>query len=116
MSSLAHNGIGVPQYRLREMFQSRAAFNHPPNLPSPTLAGTLHVSITYEKVPIDLPSGLLVVRNKLVRQVRDSNEPSRDSSVDEWSTGSAVRQRAVSYEMGLASNRMGNCVGYQIER
>lgn len=40
-SALAHSGIGVPQYRFLDMFQSRALAIQFPNLPSPTLAGTL---------------------------------------------------------------------------
>ena len=43
MSSLAQSGIGVPQYRFLEMFQSRAFFNQPPNRPSPTFCGTHRV-------------------------------------------------------------------------
>jgi hypothetical protein len=42
MSSLAQRGIGVPQYLFLEIFQSRAFFSHPPNLPSPMFAGTLN--------------------------------------------------------------------------
>lgn len=41
-SSLAHSGMGVPQYRFREMFQSRAFASQLPNLWSPTFCGTLH--------------------------------------------------------------------------
>lgn len=33
--------MGVPQYRFRETFQSRAFLNHPPNRPSRTFSGTL---------------------------------------------------------------------------
>lgn len=43
MSSLAHSGIGVPQYRFLEMFQSRAFLSQPPNRPSPTFCGTQRV-------------------------------------------------------------------------
>lgn len=41
ISSLTHKGIGVPQYRFRETFQSRADASQFPNRLSPTLWGTL---------------------------------------------------------------------------
>ena len=41
MSSETQSGIGVPQYRFREIFQSRALASQLPNRPSPTLWGTL---------------------------------------------------------------------------
>ena len=47
MSSLTHNGMGVPQYRLRETFQSRAFAIQLPKRPSPTLCGTHRVSLLF---------------------------------------------------------------------
>ncbi len=39
-SSLTHTGIGEPQYRLREIDQSRAPSSHLPNWPSRMCSGT----------------------------------------------------------------------------
>jgi hypothetical protein len=39
-SSLFHTGIGLPQYRLRLIDQSRALASHLPNWPSLTFSGT----------------------------------------------------------------------------
>jgi hypothetical protein len=39
-SSDLHTGIGEPQYRLREIDQSRALASHLPNCPSFTFSGT----------------------------------------------------------------------------
>src|SRR5699024_12057415 len=39
-SSLIHTGIGVPQYRFREMDQSRAPSSHLPNCPCLMCSGT----------------------------------------------------------------------------
>ena len=39
-SSETHTGIGEPQYRFREMFQSRAFSSHLPNWPSRMCSGT----------------------------------------------------------------------------
>ena len=39
-SSLTHTGMGLPQYRLRLIDQSRAPASHLPNCPSFTFSGT----------------------------------------------------------------------------
>jgi hypothetical protein len=39
-----HTGIGEPQYRLREIDQSRAPSSHLPNWPSRTCSGNLVIS------------------------------------------------------------------------
>ena len=45
--SLTHNGIGVPQYRFLETFQSRALEIQLPKRPSPTCCGTQRVSLLF---------------------------------------------------------------------
>jgi hypothetical protein len=88
-SSLAHRGIGVPQYRFLEIFQSRAFASQFPNLLSPTLCGTLepfkddqtgnedYTADRYE------PPRTCIVINKFVHNRGHSNKPRWDGAVDQ---------------------------------
>lgn len=86
MSSLAQSGSGVPQYRFREMFQSRALASQFPNLLSPTLCGTLEVESSqqaenYRKPGRNKPSCALVIRNQFVYNGTDPYKPHWDGAI-----------------------------------
>ena len=92
-SSLTQIGRGVPQYRLRDMFQSRAFASQFPNLLSPTDCGTLCTrgSMTEASISrtLDEPSRFLIVFHKLIYNRLYSNEPGGYGTVDQGCTRSA---------------------------
>lgn len=90
MSSLAHKGIGVPQYLFLDTFQSLALEIQFLNRPSPTYCGTLD-SIRYRSYWGEnkgLPAGFVIVRDEKLRVLLYADEPHREGTVDQRSTGS----------------------------
>lgn len=106
ISSEAHRGMGVPQYRLRETFQSLAFLSQFPNRFSPTYSGTLryhnnkkgtrfrivgsnsHDGTRKERRgKVNSPSSLVVVSDESISVLLDLDHPDRDSLVEKRSVG-----------------------------
>ena len=81
--------MGVPQYRFRETFQSRAFAIQFPKRPSPTLCGTLwRYALALVQAILSryhcIPSSFLVVGHNLVNNGLYSDEPRRYCTINQW--------------------------------
>ena len=84
-SSLTHRGIGVPQYRFREIFQSRALANQLPKRLSPIDCGTLPNTVRSggtETDEVHVPPRFFVVFHELIDNWLHPNKPGRDGPVE----------------------------------